>query len=191
MNGKRKRWIWGAAAAAALILVALGSQSLGKPGGISLNRSVSAAETSGQTVNQGRPDPNFNLKDTKGNAVSLADFKGEKVYVKFWASWCPICLAGLDEINQLSGQQHDYKVLTIVSPGYNGEQSEADFVSWFSKRGYDNMEVLLDEGGSLAKQFGVRGYPTSFYIGSDGVLAKSVPGHNPNDLIAQTIDSIH
>lgn len=176
---------WGLAIAALLVLVIVGIRS-GKG-------TVSVAEAGGQaaTVNQGQSAPDFKLRDIHGQDVSLADFKGQKVYVKFWASWCPICLAGLDDLNTLAGQQHDYKVLTIVSPDYNGEQSEADFVDWFSKRGYSNIEVLLDDGGTWAKKFGVRGYPTSYYIGSDGVLAKSVPGHNTNDAIAQNIQSIH
>ena len=37
-----------------------------------------------------------------GKEVSLADYKGKKVYIKFWASWCPICLSGLADITQLS-----------------------------------------------------------------------------------------
>ena len=28
-----------------------------------------------------------------GKQVSLADYKGKKIYLKFWASWCPICLS--------------------------------------------------------------------------------------------------
>ena len=38
----------------------------------------------------------------EGKEVSLADYKGKKVYLKFWASWCPICLSGLADITQLS-----------------------------------------------------------------------------------------
>lgn len=176
--GKRNWWMF---SILLIVIVAAGIYS---------QAGVSSASVTG-AVNKGQPAPAFNLKDLQGNQVSLADFKGQKVYVKFWASWCPICLAGLDELNQLSGEKHDYKVITIVSPGYNGEQSEADFVNWFSKRGYNNIQVLLDDGGNVARQFGVRGYPSSYYIGSDGILAKSIPGHNPNEMIEQTMKSIH
>jgi peroxiredoxin len=181
MKRNRRIQIWGIAALVVLVLIVLGTHSTGK----------GLTAPAGGTVNQGPAAPQFQLKDLKGNTVSLADFKGQKVYVKYWASWCPICLAGLDELDQLSAGQHDYKVITIVSPGYNGEQSEADFVNWFSKRGYSHIEVLLDDGGTWAKKFGVKGYPTSYYIGSDGVLAKTVPGHNPNAAIDQTFASIH
>ena len=29
------------------------------------------------------------LTDLDGKSVSLSQFRGKKVYVKFWASWCP------------------------------------------------------------------------------------------------------
>lgn len=142
----------------------------------------------GQSVlNKGQAAPMFELKDLDGNMVDLASLAGDKVYVKYWASWCSICLAGLDEINELALQDNGFKVITIVSPNYRGEQSSKDFTKWFKGLQSDqtgtNIIVLLDEDGKWAQKFGVRGYPTSFYIGSDGVLVKSMPGHNSNDVI--------
>ncbi len=28
--------------------------------------------------------------------MDLSDYKGKKIYLKFWASWCSICLANSD-----------------------------------------------------------------------------------------------
>ena len=51
--------------------------------------------------------------------------RARKSYLKFWASWCSICLASLpdtDEIAKDAGD--DYVVLTVVSPGHKGEQQK-------------------------------------------------------------------
>lgn len=82
-------------------------------------------------MNKGDLASDFELMDTKGNIVKLSDLKGEKVYVKFWASWCSICLAGLEEVDTLAAQDNGFKVISIVSPGSNGEQSKEDFIKWF------------------------------------------------------------
>jgi thiol-disulfide isomerase/thioredoxin len=66
----------------------------------------------------------FSLENLNGELVSLSDFRGDRVYIKFWASWCSICLSGLEELNTLSADVTDYKVLTIVSPGYKGEMEK-------------------------------------------------------------------
>ena len=97
--------------------------------------------------------PMFDLTDLEGNRVALEDLSGEKVYVKYWASWCSICLAGLDELNTLAAQDNDFKVITIVSPDYNGEKSTAKFTKWFEKLSADNLTVLLDEDGVWSKKF--------------------------------------
>jgi len=131
-------------------------------------------------MNKGSISPSFELKDINGTTHKLSDYKGKKVYIKFWASWCSICLAGLDEIDTLAGESNDFQVLTIVSPDFRGEQSKDAFVKWFSSLEKKNLTVLLDTDGAFASKLGVRGYPTSVFIGSDGVLVKTSPGQKSN-----------
>lgn len=135
--------------------------------------------------------PNFTLTDIDGKAHSLSDYEGKKVYVKFWASWCSICLAGLEEVDELSESDEDFVVLTIVSPGYKNEKDTEAFKKWFS--GVEeaaSTTVLLDESGKVADEFGVRGYPTSAYIDSDGKLVQTLPGHAGNEQIIEKFASI-
>ena len=141
--------------------------------------------------NEGDAAPAFDLMDVSGNSVSLESLKGERVYIKFWASWCSICLAGMDELNELSANMEGFKVITIVSPDFNGEQSSDDFIKWYSGLDYENIVVLLDPDGDIAKEYGVRGYPTSAYIGSDGVLIKQLPGHVENAKVIESFKSIY
>lgn len=155
------------------------------------NTNRSDSTKTAEKENEGDFAPGFELKDLKGQTHRLSDYKGKKVYVKFWASWCPICLAGLEELNTLAGEKHDFVVLSIVSPGYNNEKKSASFIKWFNGvENTSNITVLLDENGSITKQYHVRGYPTSAFIGSDGVLFKTQPGHVSNDQIMKEFKSI-
>lgn len=145
----------------------------------------------GDTKTESSGAADFELEDVNGNTVSLSDYKNDKVYVKFWASWCSICLAGLEELNELSAEAKDFKVLTIVSPNFNNEKDRAAFVKWF--KGVENTEnitVLLDEDGEIAKKYGVRGYPTSAYIGTNGELIEVLPGHAANSDIINKFANI-
>ena len=122
------------------------------------------------------------LEDLSGTKHSLNEWKGKKVYLKFWASWCSICLAGLDELDELSGNpDKDFEVISVVSPGLNGEKDKEQFRKWFEKLGYQNMKVLLDEKGELVRRYGVRAYPSSAFIGSDGSMKPIVPGHKSKE----------
>ena len=44
-------------------------------------------------------DSDFTLTDTEGKVHKLSDYQGKKVYLKFWASWCGICMKTLGETN--------------------------------------------------------------------------------------------
>lgn len=134
--------------------------------------------------------PMFELSDVNGNKIALEDLSGKKVYIKYWASWCSACLAGLEELDQLSSEENDFEVLTIVSPDYNGEMNASDFSNWFEALNYENITVLLDEDGVWSKQYQVPAYPASYYIDSSGELIKEILGHNPNDAIKSEIAKI-
>ncbi len=135
--------------------------------------------------NEGPMAPTFELMTLEGETVSSEMLEGEKVYLKFWASWCSICLAGLDEVDALSAEDNGFKVYTVIAPEVNGEQSEADFKAWFEKQGHDNLVVLVDTEGALVQSYGIRAYPTSAFIGSDGVLIGTYPGHVSNEKIIE------
>ena len=120
------------------------------------------------------------FKDLNNNVVTLDQVttKGKPVYVKMWASWCPICLAGLAEINELSADQSkNFDVITIVSPEAKGEKETQDFIEWYKGLDYKNIIVLLDEKGESLKRAKVRGYPSSVLLDADLNIQKTVPGH--------------
>lgn len=148
-------------------------------------------EANADQLNSGKEAPAFELMDLEGTTHTLSDYEGQKVYLKFWASWCSICLAGMQEVDTLAAEETDFAVLTIVSPGSNAEKNSKSFKKWFGGlENTANTKVLLDEGGAIFEEYGVIGYPTSVYIGSDGVLVKSSPGHFGNEQIKESFESI-
>jgi peptide methionine sulfoxide reductase msrA/msrB len=133
--------------------------------------------------------PDFELMDLEGNVHRLSDLKGEKVYLKYWASWCSICLAGLSEVDELSAMETDFTVFTVITPGEKGEMSKEDFTEWFKTLEYENIVVLLDEKAELSKKLNVRAVPTSVFIGAQGELIEALPGHKSNDEIFEKFAS--
>jgi thiol-disulfide isomerase/thioredoxin len=47
------------------------------------------------------------LVDNNGNAVSLKQYKGKLVFVNFWASWCPPCIAEMPSMYKLYDEYQD------------------------------------------------------------------------------------
>lgn len=148
-------------------------------------------QVSSQRTTKGEAVADFKLTGVDGKTYHLSDYKGKKVYLKFWASWCSICLASLPDADEIAKEAgDDYVVLTVVSPGHKGEMGEADFTKWYQSLDYKNLPVLLDPSGKLLENYGVRSYPTQAFIDSQGKLVKTQPGFMDKDTILQTLKDL-
>ncbi len=97
--------------------------------------------------------------DLAGHAVSLADLRGKPVVVHFWATWCPVCMAESSTVDALA---HDHDVVTVATSSGAAAQIQA------SMRGHGlSFPVVVDEDGDLARAWGVRAFPTSFFLDAD------------------------
>ena len=148
----------------------------------------------GGSEQAGKKVQDFSLKGVDGKTYKLSDFKGKKVYLKFWASWCSICLASLPDTDEIAKEAgDDYVVLTVVSPGHKGEQAEAEFKNWYKGLDYKNIPVLIqgivteNPSGKLLESYGVRSYPTQAFIDKEGKLVKTQPGFMDKDMILKEL----
>ena len=150
------------------------------------------AQVSSQTAKKGEEVPDFELTGVDGKTYRLSDYKGKKVYLKFWASWCSICLASLPDTDELAKEAgDDYVILTVVSPRQKGEQAEEAFKKWYQGLDYKNSPVLLDPSGQLLASYGVRSYPTQAFIDKEGKLVKTQPGFMDKKTILETLNSMN
>lgn len=56
---------------------------------------------------------NFSIADTDGKVVQLSDYKGKKVLLEFWASWCGPCIANLPKLKKYAAENPDVQILAI------------------------------------------------------------------------------
>ncbi len=154
-------------------------------------KTINLANKAGTSM-QSNSSSGFELNDSKGNLVKLSDYQGKIVYVKFWATWCPSCLAGLEDFKELAKQyeqSEDVVILSIVAPEINGEMSKEDFESWAKAQGLE-FKVLYDETDAVNKKFGIRGYPTSIVFDKKGNTHKTMVGHVSNEDLKEIFSQI-
>ena len=119
----------------------------------------------------GKEASDFELKDMKGNTVKLSHYKGKKVYLKFWATWCGPCRQSMPELNKLVEEKdRDFEILTIMAPGLQGEKTKEEFVKWFDQQDYKSVPVLYNPDGSAFADYQVRSIPTEVFIDSHGKI---------------------
>lgn len=132
----------------------------------------------------------FELKDVNGKTYKLSDYRGKKVFIKFWASWCGICIKTLPETDAMAKSNEDFVVLSVVAPKINGEKSKEGFIEWYKKNEFKNLPVLLDEDGTLTQKMGIQAYPTSVFIDSSGKVKEIIPGAINEDMIRKFMKKV-
>ena len=117
----------------------------------------------------------FKLKDLNGQELSLSDLKGKKVFLNFWATWCPPCKAEMPEIEKLYQEIKDNDlVIVAVEIG-----ESLDTVKPFIDSNKYNFKVLLDPDQSVATKYNIASIPTSYFIDAEGyIISKHVGGMN-------------
>ncbi|MEN1969966.1 redoxin domain-containing protein [Lentibacillus sp. N15] len=119
----------------------------------------------------GQMAPDIALETLDGDMLHLSDFKGKKVFLNFWATWCPPCKAEMPELQQF---YNDYKDdVEIVAVNLTGsENKEADVPKFIDKYNY-SFPIYLDKDLSASNTYMTVGIPTTYFIGTDGKIQEN------------------
>jgi peroxiredoxin len=117
----------------------------------------------------GKKAPDFTLRDSNGQAVSLAGFKDKKaIVVVFMGTECPInnlFMPRLVEMQKLYGPQG------VQFVGINSNQQDtAGRVAEHAKQNGLNFPVLKDDGNAVADQFGAQRTPETFLLDGERTI---------------------
>lgn len=140
---------------------------------------VLALLLTGQPATNQKPDagdglaPAFTLKDARGVARSLADFKGKVVILNFWATWCVPCQA---EMPDLVKWQKENRARGLEVIGVTFPPESRGKVLRMMRRFKLNYRVLLGTP-SMTEAYGVgEVLPTTIIIDRDGKLRGRILG---------------
>jgi cytochrome c biogenesis protein CcmG/thiol:disulfide interchange protein DsbE len=120
--------------------------------------------------------------------VDLAAFRGQVVYLDFWASWCAPCRESFPWMNRM---QAELGAAGLVVIAVNVDREHAD-AERFLRQHPAQFRIVFDPPGMLPEKFGVHGMPTSFVIGRDGTLQLRHEGfrRSDRDALAQQLRAL-
>ncbi|MED1864763.1 redoxin domain-containing protein [Fictibacillus nanhaiensis] len=123
-------------------------------------------------LKRGSTAPNFSLKTLDGKQVDLKDYRGKKIILNFWATWCPPCREEMPEMEKF---YKDYKKQDVEILAVNLEYSETNTekVSKFVQEYKLSFPIPLDEKNTIGKQYRAVSIPTSYFIDENGIVCNS------------------
>jgi cytochrome c biogenesis protein CcmG/thiol:disulfide interchange protein DsbE len=139
------------------------------------------------TIRLTGPAKTFTLDDVRTGraAVSLEGLRGRPVVLNFFASWCEPCT-------------REMPALQAVAERYRGR---VQFVGVTFNDSRDNARKALERAGvtypaafdaksTLVDDYGVRGLPTTFFIGPDGNLIERKDGEFSEVQLRKVVDRL-
>ena len=105
----------------------------------------------------------FELSDIDGNVVSMEDWEGEVVFLNFWATWCPPCIAEMPDINSLYNEVSDVR-FALISLDKDHEKAKA----FIERKDFDFPIYFLNS--PLPRTYNVSSIPTTYVLSKDGKI---------------------
>ena len=108
---------------------------------------------------------NIIFLDANEKIVKLSDYKGNLILLNFWATWCDPCKEEMPSLDALktNPELNNIKIFPINIGKDNLKKSE----KFFKDLNIKNLDIYFDNPKTLAKNFGLRGIPTTILFNKD------------------------
>jgi peroxiredoxin len=110
------------------------------------------------------PAPDFSLQSRSGEAVSLADLRGDVVMINFWATWCGPCR---EEMPHLEALHQRYRSLGFTLLGVNVEDDPAGAAKWLEETPV-SFPILFDPENRVSELYDVVAMPSTVLVDRQG-----------------------
>ena len=109
---------------------------------------------------------NITFLDSYEKIIRLDDYKGNLVLLNFWATWCAPCKEEMPSLDALKINPNLKNI--IIFPINIGKDNLKKSNKFFTDLNIQNLDVYFDNPITLAKDFALRGVPTTIFFNRDG-----------------------
>ena len=117
-------------------------------------------------------DYNWTLAWAENEPFYFTNFRNEVVFINFWATWCPPCVAEMDEIQELYKKYGSRVAFMLVT------SEKPDVVNAFMDKNQYKMPVFY-LASNPPPPLSYSAFPTTFIVSKDGrVVVKKTGSAN-------------
>jgi thiol-disulfide isomerase/thioredoxin len=133
---------------------------------------IDSLMTERREITPGREAPGFTYPSHSGDTVSLADLKGQYVYIDAWATWCGPCLREIPKLKELHDEMKDQNI-AFVSISMDNTEDRGKWRSMVEDRELKGYQLFANGKAfrsKLAKDYLINSIPRFIIIGPDGEI---------------------
>ena len=157
---------------------------------------VSDSSIPEETVEQcatlyGRQVCDFQAIDENGEPVSLLGLRGQPVVLDLSAMWCGPCISAGQETQSKADRLPNVHFLTVLIEDESGNvPDQSDIQRWQQITGIESepvwgssRDIVTSNPFELENKFYLEGWPTFYFIDSEGRMVDYMKGYEYNSLL--------
>ncbi|WP_047986450.1 peroxiredoxin family protein [Ornithinibacillus californiensis] len=134
----------------------------------------------------GNKAPDFQLDTLTGDSVKLSDFRGSRVMINFWATWCPPCRAEMPDMEEFRQD----KDIVILAVNLSDTEKSVEDVEKFKDDFKLTFPILMDTNLDVANLYAIQPIPTTYMVDSNGIISYRAFGAMNYDLMVQEFEKM-
>jgi peroxiredoxin len=138
-------------------------------GGYAIGNSLFTTST---VLKKGDKPPSFRLAGLDNKVHEWKDYEGKPLILNFWGTFCPPCR---NEMPALQKQYEKWQGQGLQLVGINLSEDRLTVESFIRQVGV-SFPILLDKDKKAEKNYGLKSYPTTYFITADGTIQEVVIG---------------
>ncbi|MBI9097067.1 MAG: TlpA family protein disulfide reductase [Spirochaetaceae bacterium] len=136
------------------------------------------------------PSIEFELLNLQGVKEKLSDYRGQVVFLNFWATWCGPCRSEMPSMEKVYQDLKDEGFVILAVDLGEDRKTVQKFVDEYGL----TFPVVLDETNAVGGMYDARSIPTTYLVDREGnILGRAVgarPWENPEymDLFREILE---
>jgi peroxiredoxin len=126
-----------------------------------------------KAVKIGDNAPEFTVRDLDGNEISLADYSGSPVILRFFLTDCKFCRADTPIFNRYFSRYESQGLKIFYLDSLDIDRK---ILAAFRQELAIPFPVVLDTGGNVAKSYHVRAMPQTILLSSEHKIIAAILG---------------
>lgn len=120
------------------------------------------------SLEPGKPSPEFNnLENYQGGTTSLADLKGNYVYIDVWATWCMPCLQQIPYLQNLEQKLHGKKI-KFVSLSIDSPSAKDKWKQMIQDKNMGGVQLFANGSIPFIQDYQISGIPRFILLDKQG-----------------------
>ena len=137
----------------------------------------------------GDPAADFNVTTFSGEQFRLSQQRGQAIVINFWYPSCPPCreeMPAFQEVWETYRGRNVQFIGLFVPQGLDTEADARQFVDDFGL----TFQVATDTRATIALEYGIKYFPTTYFIDQAGRIARQEISRMDADLLAQIVEDL-